>query len=69
MTTAREFLKTAGYEDTERNLCLLSDYLGNQTDYVSFPDANAVTMDGELLIECGNEPAAFQSWMKLIRLI
>lgn len=62
MTSARNFLFGAGFEDTEQALSALSSYLGNRTDYVQFPDADAVTEDGEMLSEQADEPAAFQHY-------
>jgi hypothetical protein len=62
--TAREFLDYAGWDgDLERGLAILSSYLGRGSDYfVSFPDAEVVTEDGELLSELPDEPAGFQEY-------
>ncbi len=63
MTTARDFLIGAGFDDSDENLSSLTRYLGNRVDYLSFPDANAVTEDGDVLSSIPDEPAAFQEWM------
>lgn len=55
-TTARDFLKKNGYADTEHNLYVLTQFLGDDTtvDYSQFPDAEMVEVD---------EIADFQEYM------
>lgn len=64
MMTAREFLEWAGWEgDLKRGLALLGDYVGKGVQYfLSFPDANVYTEDGEPLDELPDEPANFQEY-------
>lgn len=54
--TAREFLKKNGYADTEKNLCLLTQFLGDDAtiDYSQFPDAEVAEV---------HEIADFQEYM------
>jgi hypothetical protein len=61
--TAREFLKWAGYEDTEKNLFALTQYVSGDVDFSQFPDAEVITQDGVPLNECTDEPASFQEWI------
>lgn len=62
--TAREFLDFAGWEgDLERGLAILGRYVGKGSYYyVSFPDAEVLTHDGEPLFELPDEPAGFQEY-------
>lgn len=62
MTSARNFLLGAGFEDSETNLNRLSDYLGKPFHYSQFPDSDAVTEDGKMISEQTDEPAAFQNY-------
>ena len=64
MTTAREFLKYAGVEETEENFFYLSHYVGKSGNYfVSFPDADVLDQDGNDLAEQAEEPANFQEYL------
>lgn len=62
--TAREFLLFTGWEgDLEKGLSLLSQYLGEGSQYyVSFPDAEVTSEDGTPLSELPDEPAGFQEY-------
>lgn len=62
--TAREFLSYAGWEgDLEKGLAILGRYVGKGSSYyISFPDAEVLTEDGESLSELPDEPAAFQEY-------
>ena len=62
--TARNFLDYAGVEFTEENLYLLGRYVGKDAYFLSFPDAEVTTEDGELLSELPDEPAAFQEYLE-----
>lgn len=61
--TARNFLISAGYDDSEENLSLLSQYVGhNDNFFAQFPDAFCVTVTDEYLIDLYDEPAKFQEY-------
>jgi hypothetical protein len=65
--TAREFLNWAleGDFDQERALFELGQYIGKGGSYfVSFPDADVVDQDGNLLSESPEEPARFQEFFE-----
>ncbi len=66
MTTAREFLKYAGMEDTEKNLYTLTSYLESSVDFAQFPDA-AVEYQDVPLDEDPCEPAGFQEYADFYR--
>ncbi|MDN5348538.1 MAG: hypothetical protein PWP65_2103 [Clostridia bacterium] len=62
--TAREFLDYAGWGgELEKGLAILGQYVGRGSDYyVSFPDTEVLTEDGEPLSELPDEPAGFQEY-------
>ena len=62
--TAREFLDYAGEDFTEENLYLLGKYVGKDDHFLSFPDAEITTEDGEPLSECADEPVGFQEYLE-----
>jgi hypothetical protein len=61
--TAREFLVFAGWDGAlENGLAILGRYVGRGNNFVSFPDAEALTDDNDLLAELPDEPAGFQEY-------
>jgi len=64
--TALQFLEYAGWgEDLEKGLSLLGRYVGKGAQYyVSFPDAEVRTEDGNLLSELPDEPAGFWEYVE-----
>ena len=62
MTTARQFLKYAGYADTKEMLHILSTYLDSMIYFPDFPDAECLDDRMRPLKENPTEPAAFQEY-------
>ena len=65
--TAREFLEFALEKefDLEAALFALGRYIGKGGSYfVSFPDADVLDQDGNLLSESPEEPARFQEFFE-----
>jgi hypothetical protein len=62
--TAREFLEYAGWKgELEKGLAILGRYVGKGSSYyISFPDTEVLTEDGEPLSELPDEPAGFQEY-------
>ena len=61
--TAREFITHAGFEASETALLVLTHYIESPVDFVSFPDADITTADGEPLEDLVTEPAGFQEYV------